>query len=89
MLSNTISREAAIMAYNQVFYVMGIFLLIASALMLLLKQPAPRPLTQNRSRRERWGSHSKTGQKARFSWLPAGQPAREAAIRTGPRSSCS
>ena len=31
MLSNTISREAAIMAYNQVFYVMGIFLLIASA----------------------------------------------------------
>ena len=42
MLSNTISREAAIMAYNQVFYVMGIFLLVASALMLLLKQPAPR-----------------------------------------------
>ena len=42
MLSNTISREAAIMAYNQVFYVMGIFLLIASALMLLLRQPVPR-----------------------------------------------
>ncbi|MBP8188491.1 MAG: MFS transporter, partial [Aeromonas sp.] len=42
MLSNTINREAAIMAYNQVFYVMGIFLLIASALMLLLRQPAPR-----------------------------------------------
>ena len=42
LLSNTISREATIMAYNQVFYVMGIFLLIASALMLLLKQPAPR-----------------------------------------------
>ena len=80
MLSNTISREAAIMAYNQVFYVMGIFLLVASALMLLLKQPAPGPLTQNRSRRERWG-HIANGPEARFSWLPAGQPAREAAIR--------
>ena len=34
--------RAPIMAYNQLFYVMGIFLLIASALMLLLKQPAPR-----------------------------------------------
>ena len=42
MLANTINREAAIMAYNQVFYIMGIFLLIASALMLLLKSPAPR-----------------------------------------------
>jgi len=42
MLSNTINREAAIMAYNQVFYVMGIFLLIASAMMLLLRQPVPR-----------------------------------------------
>ena len=42
ILANTINREAAIMAYNQVFFVMGIFLLIASALMLLLKQPAPR-----------------------------------------------
>lgn len=42
MLSNTITREATIMAYNQVFYVMGIFLCIASALMLLLKQPPPR-----------------------------------------------
>ena len=31
MLSNTINREAAIMACNQVFYVMGIFLFIASA----------------------------------------------------------
>ena len=30
------------MAYNQVFNIMGIFLLIASALMLLLKSPAPR-----------------------------------------------
>ena len=88
MLSNTISREAAIMAYNQVFYVMGIFLLVASALMLLLKQPAPGPLTQNRSRRE-GGAHSKTGQKARFSWLPAGQPARRRRSGTGPRSSCS
>ena len=42
MLSSTINREATIMAYNQVFAVMGVFLLIASALMLLLKQPAPR-----------------------------------------------
>ena len=42
MLSNTINREAAIMAYNQVFYIMGIFLLVASGLMLLLKSPAPR-----------------------------------------------
>lgn len=29
------------MAYNQVLYIMGIFLLIASALMLLLASPAP------------------------------------------------
>ncbi|MOA70366.1 hypothetical protein D3C78_1991890 [compost metagenome] len=42
MLSNTINREATIMAYNQVFFVMGVFLLIASAMMLLLKQPPPR-----------------------------------------------
>jgi len=42
MLANTINREAAIMAYNQVFYIMGIFLLVASGLMLLLKSPAPR-----------------------------------------------
>jgi len=42
ILANTISREAAIMAYNQVFYIMGIFLLVASGLMLLLKSPAPR-----------------------------------------------
>ncbi|MGY3902367.1 DHA2 family efflux MFS transporter permease subunit [Aeromonas lusitana] len=42
MLSNTINREATIMAYNQVFFVMGVFLLIASAMMLLLKQPPPK-----------------------------------------------
>lgn len=42
MLSNTINREAAIMAYNQVFYIMGIFLLVASGSMLLLKLARPR-----------------------------------------------
>ncbi|MFM4805223.1 DHA2 family efflux MFS transporter permease subunit [Aeromonas bivalvium] len=41
VLSGTILRDAAIMAYNQVFYVMGIFLLIASALVLFLRSPAP------------------------------------------------
>ncbi|MCS3461612.1 DHA2 family efflux MFS transporter permease subunit [Aeromonas sp. BIGb0445] len=41
-LAGTIERDAAIMAYNKVFYVMGIFLLIASALVLFLKSPAPR-----------------------------------------------
>lgn len=43
LLSQTMQRDAAIMAYNQIFFLMGLFLLLASALMLLLKAPRPQP----------------------------------------------
>ncbi|MHA6999427.1 DHA2 family efflux MFS transporter permease subunit [Aeromonas schubertii] len=43
LLNQTMQRDAAIMAYNQIFFLMGGFLLLASAMMLLLKAPRPAP----------------------------------------------